>query len=65
MNPLNFKLTIQELDFLVNRLTAGTMDYATSQNVSAMLQKLQQQANDPELNPKIALVETTKEAKNG
>ena len=33
---VKLQVTIQELDFIVGRLTAGQMDFPTSQNVSAM-----------------------------
>lgn len=69
MSTLNFKLTAQEADFIISRMVAGQMDYTTAQSVGNMVAKLQQQANDPELNPKVLnLVEAVKsaqESKNG
>ena len=54
IKPINLQLDISELDFAVQRLTAGTMDFPTSQRVSALLAKLQSQANDPAIQGLVA-----------
>ena len=69
MKKINLVLDTVKLDFIVQRMTSGQMDYATSQNVSAILVEIQQQANDPELNPRqlnvVEAVKAAQEAKHG
>jgi len=48
---LNF--SIQEVDFIVQRLTTGDMSFSAAMNANAILQKIQAQANDPELQGKV------------
>jgi len=49
---INLHFPPNTVDFILNRLIAGQMDWQTSQILASLVTEIQRQANDPALNPK-------------
>ena len=49
INLITLQMTPQELDYIVQRMTAGQMDYPTAMNTNSLLLKMQKQANDADI----------------
>lgn len=47
---IKLEVEVHELDFILQRLVAGQMDFQTAMNANTMVQKLVKQANDPAVN---------------
>lgn len=60
---IKLELEHQELDLIAVRMTAGTMEYSAALATNALLLKIQEQANDTEMNPRVLnVVEAVREA---
>lgn len=50
---IKLEVEVHELDFILQRLVAGQMDFQTAMNANTMVQKLVKQANDPAVNDNV------------
>lgn len=51
---IKLDLEVQDIDFVINRLTAGQMEFNVAMRAQALMIKIQTQANDPNIQGKVA-----------